>query len=73
MIHFWCSSTDLSQLDISDDGFLSLMDENGDTKDDVKLPDGDLGDRITRMFRDEEKDLSTLPNWIPQQKRTRSD
>lgn len=49
------------QLDISDDGFLSLMDENGDTKDDVKAPEGELGDRINRMFRDEEKDLSMCP------------
>ena len=36
------------------------MDEGGDTKDDVKVPDGDLGERISRLFRDEEKDLSTL-------------
>lgn len=49
---------DYQLLDISDDGFLSLMDENGDTKDDVKAPEGELGDRINRMFRDEEKDLN---------------
>lgn len=34
------------------------MKDDGDTKDDVKLPDGELGDRINRMFREEEKDLS---------------
>ncbi|BDD59432.1 Eukaryotic translation initiation factor 5A [Monascus purpureus] len=49
---------DYQLLDISDDGFLSLMDENGDTKDDVKAPEGELGERINRMFRDEEKDLN---------------
>lgn len=34
------------------------MKDDGDTKDDVKLPDGELGDRINKMFREEEKDLS---------------
>ena len=34
------------------------MTDSGDTKDDVKVPDGELGDRINRMFREEEKDLS---------------
>lgn len=32
-------------LDI-DDGFLSLMTADGDTKDDVKVPEGELGDKI---------------------------
>lgn len=49
---------DSSQLDITDDDFLSLMDDNGSTKDDVKLPEGEVGDRISRLFRDEEKDTS---------------
>lgn len=34
------------------------MKDDGDTKDDVKLPDNDVGARIERMFRDEEKDVS---------------
>lgn len=34
------------------------MDEAGNTKDDVKLPEDDVGDRISKMFRDEEKDCS---------------
>lgn len=42
-------------LDI-DDGFLSLMTVDGDTKDDVKVPDGELGDKIQAEF-DEGKDL----------------
>ncbi|ODM23926.1 Eukaryotic translation initiation factor 5A [Aspergillus cristatus] len=45
-------------LDITDDGFLSLMRDDGDTKDDVKLPEGELGERIVKMFREEEKDLN---------------
>lgn len=42
-------------LDI-DDGFLSLMDMEGETKDDVKCPDGELGDNLQTAF-DEGKDL----------------
>ncbi|KAJ8142649.1 hypothetical protein OXX80_005119 [Metschnikowia pulcherrima] len=42
-------------LDI-DDGFLSLMTNDGDTKDDVKIPDGELGDKIQSEF-DDGKDL----------------
>ncbi|KAL7666800.1 Eukaryotic translation initiation factor 5A [[Candida] zeylanoides] len=42
-------------LDI-DDGFLSLMTPDGDTKDDVKIPEGELGDKIQAEF-DEGKDL----------------
>lgn len=46
------------QLDITDDGFLSLMNDNGDTKDDVKVPDGEVGDKINKLFKEEEKDTS---------------
>lgn len=42
-------------IDISDDGFLSLMDDNG-TKDDVKLPDNDMGKQMKEEF-DAGKDL----------------
>lgn len=34
------------------------MTDNGDTKDDVKVPEGDLGDRIKKMFNEEAKDVS---------------
>jgi len=38
-------------LDIADDGFLSLFDvEGGETKDDVKVPGGELGEKLTKMF-----------------------
>ncbi|VBB77066.1 Putative Eukaryotic translation initiation factor 5A-2 [Podospora comata] len=43
-------------IDISDDGFLSLMTADGDLKDDVKLPEGEVGDKITKLFKEEEKD-----------------
>ncbi|EAW08323.1 Eukaryotic translation initiation factor eIF-5A [Aspergillus clavatus NRRL 1] len=52
------SRRDYQLLDVTDDGFLSLMDENGATKDDVKLPDNEIGEKIVRMFREEEKDCN---------------
>ncbi|KAL9626256.1 MAG: hypothetical protein Q9164_007914 [Protoblastenia rupestris] len=45
-------------LDVTDDGFLSLMSDDGSTKDDVKVPDGEVGDKIEKLFRTEEKDTS---------------
>lgn len=39
-----------------DDGFLSLMSPDGSLKDDVKVPEGELGDKIQEEF-DEGKDL----------------
>lgn len=50
--------TKSSQLDVSDDGFLSLMADDGETKDDVKVPDGEIGDKIEKLFTTEEKDTS---------------
>ncbi|KAI9901523.1 hypothetical protein N3K66_003340 [Trichothecium roseum] len=47
-------------LDISDDNFLSLMDDDGDTKDDVKMPDGETGTKIHKLFREEEKDTNVI-------------
>ncbi|AEO67017.1 7fc66b1a-31dc-4e77-9166-d2105d06d448 [Thermothielavioides terrestris] len=43
-------------LDITDDGFLSLMTAEGDTKDDVRMPEGEIGAKITKLFKEEEKD-----------------
>lgn len=34
------------------------MAEDGDTKDDVRMPDGEIGEKIERLFRTEEKDTS---------------
>ncbi|KAJ5740524.1 eukaryotic translation initiation factor 5A-2 [Penicillium malachiteum] len=47
-------------LDITDDDFLSLLKDDGDTKDDVKVPEGEVGDRINRMFKDEGKDVNVI-------------
>jgi translation initiation factor 5A len=54
------SRREFQLLDIADDGFLSLMNDDGDTKDDVRMPDGEVGDKITRLFREEEKDTNVV-------------
>lgn len=43
-----------------DDGFLSVMLPNGDTKDDVKVPEGELGEQIMAAFDDGKELLVTL-------------
>ena len=54
-----------SQLDVTDDGFLSLMSDDGSTKDDVKVPEGEVGDKIKKMFTEDAKETSKLwsLNW----------
>ena len=37
---------------------MSLMTEGGETKDDVKVPDGEVGDKINKLFKEDEKDTS---------------
>ena len=34
------------------------MSDDGDTKDDVKVPDGEVGEKINKLFKVEEKDTS---------------
>ncbi|EKD15466.1 eukaryotic translation initiation factor eif-5a [Drepanopeziza brunnea f. sp. 'multigermtubi' MB_m1] len=47
-------------LDVSDDGFLSLMADDGETRDDVSVPDGEVGDKIIKLFQTEEKDTNVI-------------
>jgi translation initiation factor 5A len=36
------------------------MSDDGSTKDDVKVPDGEVGDKINKMFTEDGKDTSKL-------------
>lgn len=47
---------DLQLISISDDGYLTMMNENGDLREDLKVPDGELGDQLRNDF-DNGKDL----------------
>jgi translation initiation factor 5A len=40
-----------------DDGFLSLMDGDGNMKDDVKLPEGEIGSQIEEYFENADGDV----------------
>jgi translation initiation factor 5A len=50
--------TEYQLIDISDDGFLNLIDDNGNEKNDVRMPDGEVGEKITKLFKTEEKDTN---------------
>ncbi|KAJ3115488.1 Eukaryotic translation initiation factor 5A [Phlyctochytrium bullatum] len=51
--------TEYQLLDI-DEGFLSLMTSDGGTKDDVKLPDGELGEKIQSEFSEGKEVVVTV-------------
>lgn len=49
------SRIDFQLIDISDDGFVTLMTDKGDTRDDLRLPnDGDLAAKIREEFGKED-------------------
>ncbi|KAF2137148.1 uncharacterized protein K452DRAFT_258078 [Aplosporella prunicola CBS 121167] len=52
--------TEFQLLDVTDDGFLSLMSDDGSLKDDVKLPDGEVGDKINKLFTEDGKDTNVI-------------
>lgn len=41
-------------------GFLSLMDDNGELREDIRLPEGDLGKEIQTRFDNSEQLLVTV-------------
>eukprot|EP01115_Flamella_aegyptia_P005839 TRINITY_DN24601_c0_g1_i1.p1 TRINITY_DN24601_c0_g1~~TRINITY_DN24601_c0_g1_i1.p1 ORF type:complete len:157 (+),score=71.58 TRINITY_DN24601_c0_g1_i1:46-516(+) len=43
---------DYQLLDITDDGFVSLMCPDGSTKDDLKVPEGEVGQSLRDDFKD---------------------
>jgi translation initiation factor 5A len=49
--------TEYQLIDI-DDGFLNLIDDNGNEKNDVRMPEGEVGDKITKLFKTEEKETN---------------
>lgn len=47
---------DYQLTDISDDGYLSLMSDNGDLREDLKIPDGEVGAQLRSEY-DAGKDI----------------
>lgn len=54
---------DFQLLDV-DDGFLSLMDDQGNTRDDLKLPDGEIGAEIKQAIADGRDILCTVLSGV---------
>jgi len=54
------SRKDFQLLDVSDDGYLSLMDDGGNTRDDLKVPEGDIGEEIKSSMEDGKDILCTV-------------
>nr|AGH70144.1 eukaryotic translation initiation factor 5A [Placozoa sp. H4] len=48
------------QLVSIDEGYLSLMDDSGEIRDDLRLPDGELGSDIEKRFESDETSLITI-------------
>jgi translation initiation factor 5A len=51
---------DYQLMDISDDGYLTLMSDGGDLREDLKLPDGDLGNQLKSEFEGGREILCTV-------------
>lgn len=51
---------DYQLIDITDDGYLSLMMDTGDVREDIKIPDGDLGNEIRTKFEEHADLLLTV-------------
>jgi len=51
---------DYQLMDISDDGYLTLMSDGGDLREDLKLPDGDLGAQLKAEFDNGREILCTV-------------
>eukprot|EP00695_Tsukubamonas_globosa_P000969 TRINITY_DN190_c0_g1_i2.p1 TRINITY_DN190_c0_g1~~TRINITY_DN190_c0_g1_i2.p1 ORF type:complete len:166 (-),score=88.24 TRINITY_DN190_c0_g1_i2:100-546(-) len=54
---------DYQLMDISDDGFASLLAEDGSSKDDLKVPDSELGEQIRAASLTAR--ISSSPPWLP--------
>jgi len=52
--------SDYQLTDIDDDGFLAVMDDGGDIREDLKLPEGDLGKEIKQKHENDETFMVTI-------------
>ena len=54
-------------IDISDEDFMSLMDDDGSTKEDLKMPTGDIGAEIRKAFDDGDELLISVQSAMGQE------
>lgn len=50
-------------IDIDEDNYLTLMDESGSQKEDLQLPDGEIGQKIRELFDNDETVSVTVLTW----------
>lgn len=58
---------DLSLTNITDDGFLELMTDDGQTREDIKLPEDAIGEEIRKRFDDGESILVSILKSMDQE------
>ena len=51
--------TDYQVIDVND-GYISMMSETGDTRNDIKVPEGDMGKEITDKFEKNDQYMVTV-------------
>ena len=56
------TKTEYDLVDIEDQ-YLSLMDESGSIRQDIKLPDNDAGEELEKRFESDEELSVTLLSW----------
>ncbi|XP_011413205.3 eukaryotic translation initiation factor 5A-1-like isoform X2 [Crassostrea angulata] len=61
---------DFQLIDVLDDGTISVMDDNGDTREDLNLPPGDLGKDIKDRFEKGETIAVTVLNSMGEEQIT---
>ena len=59
--------TQYQLLDIGDDGFLSLLLPSGETKDDIRLPTDELGEKLKADFEAGKQILVTVLSSMKQE------
>lgn len=58
------SRVEYELVDIDTDNYLFLMDDEGENREDIKLPGGELGKQIKTRFENEEILSLTLLSWV---------
>jgi len=52
---------EMTVIDVTDDGFLSLMSEDGkDTRNDLKIPQGEVGEKLSSLFNEDKSLVVTI-------------
>ena len=58
--------TEYTIIDIEDE-FLSLLTEAGDMKNDIRIPEGDIGGQIQKYFDDDQEIIICVLSWGPEE------